>query len=225
MREHLYKSMRGEPRETVEAKLRAWATENAIERALLEQAIAKEPQEFSAEQNLDRLVERHGGRVGAPKLKEINEYFRKYRDQFEFPDRVHVAHILKVVKDPAGEAAAMAGAVAIAEELSRGVSFEEILARPVEDGGFAGDMGLVPAGQLPAEFDNVVFALAPGEVSAVFRTSHGFHIAKVYEHQKARKATFEEARPTIERKLKAQKHQRALDRVVDYFRARSVIER
>ena len=74
------------------------------------------------------------------------------------------------------------------------------------------------------EFDAVVFALKPGEVSPVFRTAFGFHIAKVYGHADERLATFEEARPQIERHLLTEKHQKALERLCDHLRARATVE-
>jgi len=74
------------------------------------------------------------------------------------------------------------------------------------------------------EFDAVVFALKPGEVSPVFRTAFGFHIAKVNARAEERMATFDEARPQIERLLMTQKHQSALERLCDYLRARAVVE-
>lgn len=224
MREHLYRSMKGQPRAGIETKLRAWAVENAIERALLEQAIAAEPGDLSPEKGLERLIEQHGGRIGAPKMKEINEYYRRHRSEFVLPERVHVGHIMKSVDETTSEADALSALQGIEEEIRGGAGFEEVANRYKDDRGSAGDLGWISPGRLPVEFDNAVFALQPGTISPIFRTKHGFHIARVYEHEKERPATFEEARPTIERKLVAQKQQRAVERVVDYLRARAVIE-
>ena len=49
-------------------------------------------------------MERHAGRIGTPKMKEINEYYRKHRAQLLIPECVRgVAHIVKLMNDTATE--------------------------------------------------------------------------------------------------------------------------
>lgn len=245
MRQRLYQSMHGESQANIEKRLREWATENAIERVLLQQAALADPEPISpalVEQasaegdseeqrreielrlRVNRLIEQRAGRIGTPKMKEINEYYRRHRAQLVIPERVHAAHILKRVDGSRSEADALAAITAVEEELRQGAPFEEVADRGSDDGGSGGNLGWVSPGQLPPEFDNAAFSLAPGGVSRIFRTVHGFHIVKVYEHHPERQSSFEEARASIERRLIAQKRQRALERVVDYLRARAVIE-
>lgn len=69
------------------------------------------------------------------------------------------------------------------QDLVRGESFEAVLNRysnPRKSGGDPdGDLGFVKRGRLPAEFDRVAFCIPVGEISPVFRTSFGFHVAQV----------------------------------------------
>jgi hypothetical protein len=46
----------------------------------------------------------------------------------------------------------------------------------------------------------------------------------VHDHVAERPATLEEARPQIERHLLREKHQKALERLCDYLRARATVE-
>jgi parvulin-like peptidyl-prolyl isomerase len=64
-------------------------------------------------------------------------------------------------------------------------------------------MGWVARGDLVPELEQAVFSLAPGDLSEVVETQWGFHLLRADERQEAGLATFEEARPGIERTLRA----------------------
>jgi parvulin-like peptidyl-prolyl isomerase len=49
-----------------------------------------------------------------------------------------------------------------------------------------GDLGWLPKGIMPPEFDNVAFQLQPGQISGVVSTQIGFHIIKLIERDPAR---------------------------------------
>ena len=179
--------------------------------------------EIEFQLRVDRLVERHAGRIAQPRNKDVVEYFRKHRDQFVVPELVHAAHIIKNVNAESPEAEALAAIKAIEEELRAGAVFEEVADRASDCPGQGGDLGWFPRGQMVVEFDAVVFSLAEASISGVFRTPFGFHIAKVYGRTPDRPAELDEARPQIEQRLMAEKNQRALERYLDHLRAHAEI--
>lgn len=75
------------------------------------------------------------------------------------------------------------------------------------------------------DFDNVVFAMNPGERSPVFRTPFGFHIAEVRSKTPAGLADFTDVREDIERVMNLMAEQNALGRAVQVLRARATIRR
>jgi peptidyl-prolyl cis-trans isomerase C len=179
--------------------------------------------EIEFQLRVDRLVERHAGRIAQPRNKDVVEYFRKHRDQFVVPELVRAAHIIKNVNAESPEAEALAAIKAIEEELRTGAVFEEVADRASDCPGQGGDLGWFPRGQMVVEFDAVVFSLPEGSISRVFQTPFGFHIAKVYGRTPDRPAELDEARPQIERRLMAEKNQRALERYLDHLRAHAEI--
>jgi parvulin-like peptidyl-prolyl isomerase len=239
LRLRLAEALPNEHPATIDARAKEWARDNVIERVLLRQAALGDPEPVPAEViekaggnaaeaelqfRIERLAIRHAGRIAPPRNKDVVEYYKHHRENMAIPEAVRAAHIVKNVDDKTPEDAALAAIRAVEDRLKAGESFETVADELSDCPGRGGDLGWFPRGEMVPEFDAVVFALTPGEISPVFRTAFGFHIAKVHQHADQRTATFEEARPQIERQLLTEKHQKALERLCDYLRARATVE-
>lgn len=250
MRPHLFRTMKGADPRQIETRLREWAVENAIEKTLLRQAALADPEPVPPEEieeglrsvppsapaesrrsdielriRVDRLVTRHAGRIGAPKLKDVSEYYRKHREKFVLPERAHVGHIVKNFGDGIDEAAALEAIKSIDAELRGGADFHEVATRSSDRPERGGDLGWITRGQSAPELERAIFGVQPGHTSGIFRSSGAFHIVAMFAREPERAATFDEVRASIEQTLVADKRHRALERLVDQLRARAVIER
>jgi parvulin-like peptidyl-prolyl isomerase len=238
LRVRLAEAMPGDHPSAIEARAREWARENVIERVLLRQAALADPEPVPAEIiekaggnagaelqfRIERLAIRHAGRIAPPRNKDVVDYYRQHRENMAIPEAVRAAHIIKNVDEKTSEEQALAAIRAVEERIKSGEAFEAVADELSDCPGSGGDLGWFPRGQMVPEFDAVVFAMKPGEISPVFRTAFGFHIAKVNARADERMGTFEEARPQIERLLLTEKHQKALERLCDYLRARATVE-
>jgi parvulin-like peptidyl-prolyl isomerase len=239
LRLRLAEAMPREHPSAIDARAKEWARDNVIERVLLRQAALADAEPVPAEIiekaggnaveaelqfRIERLAIRHAGRIAPPRNKDVVDYYRQHRENMAIPESVRAAHIIKNVDDKTLEEAAQAAIHVVEERIRAGDPFETIADELSDCPGRGGDLGWFPRGEMVPEFDAVVFAMKPGEISPVFRTAFGFHIAKVYQHAEERMATFEEARPQIERQLLTEKHQKALERLCDYLRARATVE-
>ncbi len=242
MRPHLTESMRGAAPSQIEARLREWARENVVEHILLRQAVAADteplpaaalaeaakqglpPEEVEMSLRVERLAARHAGRIAAPRHKDAVDFYRKHRESVVMPEAVHAAHIVKNVGEGLDDAAALEAMRAIERELQNGANFEELADRVSDCPGRGGDLGWFPRGRMVQEFDAIVFTLPIGQISPIFRTVFGYHIAKVLARRAETAATFEQARPQIEERLMAAKKQKALERYLDHLRAHARLE-
>jgi peptidyl-prolyl cis-trans isomerase D len=119
--------------------------------------------------------------------RDIELYYQDHRDEYRQEPEACASHILvKVRQGDAGEGHPEDEARAIAQklldEVKAGGDFAEVAKRGSEDQGSAatgGDLGCFPPGRMVREFDDAVFALAPGETSELVRSSFGYHVIRL----------------------------------------------
>jgi len=172
---------------------------------------------------LDRLVATITAKASPPKNKDIAEFYRKNREQFKLPERVHAGHIVKHVGDGVDEETARAAVEEARQALEAGGVFEELADKLSDCPGSGGNLGQFPRGEMVEEFDKIVFEMAPGEVSPIFQTVFGFHIAKVYEHLPETMRPLAEVQEEIKKQLHGQKQNRAVENFVDTLRAKAEV--
>jgi peptidyl-prolyl cis-trans isomerase C/foldase protein PrsA len=214
---------------------REWAEENLIESALMRQAAANDPEpidapEGSSEEDIlrlrmDRLVARITAPASPPRHKDVVAYYVKNRDSFPAPESIRAAHIVKNVDEKTTEAEARAGIEKAMEELKKGRRFPEVADELSDCPGNGGDLGYFERGQMVDAFEEVVFRMRPGDVSNIFRTEFGFHIALAIDYKEAGIRKLEEVQEQIAEQLLSEKKQKRLHQYVDNLKARARIVR
>ena len=174
---------------------------------------------------VERLIGKLTEKVSRPKHKDVVDYYQKNRRAFYVPELVHAAHIVKNVGPEIDDDTARSAIANVESELQNGRSFEEVADEFSDCPGRGGDLGFFPRGQMVDEFEKVIFALHPGQVSEIFRTPFGFHIAKLYEKKPEGHRPFNEMRGEIEQALLGQKKDQVVGRFVDELRASAEIRK
>ena len=159
-----------------------------------------------------------------PSKAAIQEYYDKNAEQFKSGEQARVAHIVKYVDWQTDEGAAYNVMKKAQDELKNGAAFEVVVDKYTDCADSGGDLGYIMRGQMVEEFDDVVFNLGIGEVSDVFRTRFGFHIAKVYDRKPAVVPGLEEVKGQIVDTLKEQIQGKAIDEFIDRLKSRAKIE-
>lgn len=117
--------------------------------------------------------------------EEVNAAFEKARGELQKRPATIAFRQIVVAPKPsaAADARAHAKADSILVELKKGANFEEMAKRESMDPGtknLGGDLGWNRRGSgLVPEFEAMMFALRPGELSPVFKTPFGYHIIRV----------------------------------------------
>lgn len=172
---------------------------------------------------VERLVAQVQKNIAAPKAKEISEFYRRNKEQFDTPELIHAAHIVKNINEQQDEASARAAIDAAQAELQTGAEFSEVANRHSDCAGNGGDLGWFPRGQMVDEFDEVVFNLPLGKISEIFRSPFGFHIATIYERKAAGIRSLKEVEADIASHFVQEKRQKALEDFLDQLRSKAEI--
>lgn len=133
---------------------------------------------------------------------EIAAYYQSHRDEFDRPAQVRARQIVLDSEDQGREVLA---------QLRKGASFTEMaeLFSLSPDADSGGDLGYFPQGEMPPEFDEVVFNLPVGELSNLVKSDYGFHIFLVEDKREARSLSQAEAAAEIEALLRRAKEEQA----------------
>jgi parvulin-like peptidyl-prolyl isomerase len=159
-----------------------------------------------------------------PSESEIRDYYEQNKEQFQSGEQVRVAHIVKYVNWQTDETTAMETVTRAHEEIERGVPFEAVVEKYTDCGDSGGNLGYVTRGQMVEEFEDVIFNLSPGQVSSVFRSRFGFHIAKVYDRKPPVIPELRDIRKQIAEAVRDQKREQALGEHLDQLRSKAVVQ-
>ncbi len=133
-------------------------------------------------------------------LQELINYYNENIEGFTVGDQAHVIEILTDERDQAEELKARINNGdarkfrEMARDFSRGTTAEA-----------EGDLGFFQKGDLPEEFDKVIFSLKPGEISDPFQSSHGYHLFYMEEWIPSHQYKFHEVRSEIFQRIAARK--------------------
>lgn len=137
--------------------------------------------------------------------RELEIEYQDRREDFRQDEEACASHILvKVKQGEAGEGHPDEEARAIAErlldQLRAGADFAELARKASEDQGSAsqgGDLGCFGPGRMVPEFDDAVFALEPGTLSELVKTSFGYHVIRLASRRESTVLPFAEVKERI----------------------------
>jgi parvulin-like peptidyl-prolyl isomerase len=158
----------------------------------------------------------------------VRRQFETHRAEYDQPAQVHVSHILFRVGDGATEAVAQAKARIVQARLADGGKFEDLARQYSDDPGSAergGDLGFVGRGTLVKEFEDVAWALKPGEISRPVKTQYGLHIIRLHDVREAAAADFDKVKDQIREQLLAGQREKAFEAWLEEQRKTAKIER
>ena len=116
--------------------------------------------------------------------EQLRTYYEAHSDNYQVEARA-VLNLVAIEKLPGQYDWEIdsVDAVAIHDSLVAGADFDEMAQIYSQDitAQSGGDLGWFEQGQMVAEFDNTVFSMKPGEISAPVKTEFGWHIIKLHE--------------------------------------------
>lgn len=112
----------------------------------------------------------------------------------------------------------------VRRQLLAGADFDEMARQHSDRGHELIDLGFFARGEVTEEFELVAFSMEIGELSPVFASAHGYHIAKLTGREPAAPEAFEQVRDRVIQLLSNQRRQEAAERLVQRLEAVASIE-
>lgn len=181
-------------------------------------------QEIADQIRIEQLIQQIAADVLAPKDKDIRRYYERNVQRFTVPEMVRAAHIVKHPHPDIPSEQQKQEMQDILNRIQCGSDFTQLAKENSACPENGGDLGYFARGQMVPAFEEVVFALKPGQVSDVFATEFGWHIAKVLDRRPAVPCPLDQVRQLIIKELTQQSRDRAVEQFLDREREKAVIE-
>ncbi|HXB67474.1 MAG TPA: peptidyl-prolyl cis-trans isomerase [Candidatus Acidoferrales bacterium] len=144
-----------------------------------------------------------------PTDAELQRLYSQNQDAYRTKERIRVRHILVMTqgKPPADEPKLKAKAEDLLKQVRAKADFAKLAKENSEDPGSkdkGGEYWVQHDGQMAKEFEDAAFRLKPGQ-SDLIKTSYGYHVFEVMEHQDAGLRSFAEVKSDLSAEAKKQK--------------------
>ncbi len=163
-----------------------------------------------------KTVDRIAASRPNPSEEEARKYYYEHIKDFDFKEQVRARMIVVNSDDDARRIRKDLTPKNFAETAKK-TSFSP-------EGKRGGDLGFFGRGDMPKEFEDVVFNLAPGEISPVVKTPYGFHLFLVEERKKGGRLPWAEAKGKITERLKVERSDAAFAEWMDSLKRKTSIE-
>jgi peptidyl-prolyl cis-trans isomerase SurA len=162
--------------------------------------------------------------------EEVRAYYQKNLRALGVGTKVRARHIFIAVPKDASrreQEAKRKQAAALLARIKGGESFEEVAKKHSEDPVTkvdGGDLGYFERGTLPANIEEVVFAMKKGEVRGPLLAERGYHVIKVVDIKESSARSFDEVKDELREQLYVQKMEKATQAWLVEVRKRSHID-
>lgn len=140
---------------------------------------------------------------------EIEARYKQNIQQYSTPEQIRASHILFKTEGK-DEAAVRKVAEEVLKKAKSGADFAALARQYSDDDSNkkqGGDLDYFSKGTMVKEFDDVAWAMQPGQISDLVKSPFGLHIIKLVDKRPANTKTLAEVRPQIEDQIRMEKAQ------------------
>ncbi|MFI4911995.1 MAG: peptidylprolyl isomerase [Sedimentisphaeraceae bacterium JB056] len=170
------------------------------------------------------LIEKITSKAVQPRQKDIEEFYSENKERFTIPEMIRASHLVKHIGPGQEDPQIFEQMTQAKSELDQGADFAEVTAKYSDCADNGGDLGYYAKGKMVQDFEDATFDMEVGEVSDIFRTEFGFHIAKVTDKKSPRVCDLDEVRDYIVKQLEEQAKEKALEKFLDDKMKKAVIK-
>jgi parvulin-like peptidyl-prolyl isomerase len=155
--------------------------------------------------------------------KALKDYYNKNKDEFDKKESVHARHILVKTKKEAKKI--ILSLKGLKDFKLKAKFIEEAKAKSTGPSGpKGGDLGYFVRGQMVPEFNDKVFSMKVGTISAPVKTQFGFHIIYLEAKKTKKTSSFKEVKSLIAQRLKIEKIKSVMLDIMEKLKKNAVIK-
>ncbi len=189
--------------------------------------ISKVKSDIGNDLKLQQLVKKLTDQADKPTKKQILRVFESDPERFTIPEMVRASHIVKHCEQGCDEAQVVEARKeleGVLKEARVNDNFAELAGKYSSCPENGGDLGFFPRGQMVQEFEDIAFSMEVGQVSEVFQTQFGLHIAHLTEKREAIPCKLEDVSEVIEKELLQEAQQKEMEKFIDAEKEKATIE-
>ena len=180
-------------------------------------------QQIALNGKVDKLVKQICQTDTEPSEAVLRQFYQDHLDLYTTETRLKAMHIYKSLRQTEDKEALFAECCRTREALVNGADFaataKAFSDKPEEEV----DLGWFKRGELMDEFEFVTFSMNVGEISPVFSSYHGFHIAKVTDKKPATAKPFEDVQDLLKEDLNHESNNKELKTYIEALRSEAEV--
>ncbi len=155
--------------------------------------------------------------------KELKSYYDNNKEEFNEKGSVHARHILVKTEDEANTI--VRGLKSLSGEALKSKFIEEAKSKSTGPSGpKGGDLGYFAQGQMVPEFNDKVFNMGVGTISAPVKTQFGYHIIYLEDKKAKKMLAFTEVKSFIEQRLKMEQFKVVMQKKMEELKDKATIK-
>ncbi|MEN9283641.1 MAG: hypothetical protein RLZZ179_1134 [Verrucomicrobiota bacterium] len=153
-----------------------------------------------------------------PSPADLKAWYHAHLGEFMTPEEIRASHLFKQVEKSEDREAIYQSLRSIRAEARSGADFDALARTHTDKEDKLVDLGWFRRGDYMEEFDLIVFSLEEGEISPVFASHWGFHLAKITGRRPPAPKPCDEVAPEIRERILHDHRQEATRQLVASLR-------
>jgi hypothetical protein len=158
---------------------------------------------------IDKMMQSCLDKVRRPQAWQIREFYNKNSTHFWTPALAHACHLVKE---------SLPAAEHMRQRILNGEDFAQVAREDSDCPEHGGDLGYFARGAMVDEFDEIIFNAPLNELTPIFQTRFGYHIAIVKDRKPEGIRALEDVEPEIENILLRQAQDAACGELIAKLR-------
>jgi parvulin-like peptidyl-prolyl isomerase len=172
------------------------------------------------QQVLDQAV----SHLSDPTDEQIQDYYNENIEGYSTDEQVRASHILKSLDHGGDTNEIFKQLCDLRKQILQGEDFAKLADEHSDKPGDGGDLGYFASGELLPEFEAICFSMDEGDISPVFISQFGYHIAKVTGFKDAQPIPFDEIKTDVKEHCQDYQKNQAMRKLIDQLKAKATIE-